>query len=172
AGVGAMAAVTSTTATTSTTTTPTTPTTAAQPPSSIPPAIHTCELRVTCGSPEEALILRNTLAVDPELQPDKLVRVITVHDTHVSVSFSCPDARLLRACLHGLAHPRCLHHFPRHLKVLSHHPSSPSFCSSFSCPDARLLRAAFNAFMDSLILAARTIEAFGPSPPMQQPCLQ
>ncbi|CAI5975832.1 unnamed protein product [Closterium sp. NIES-64] len=66
AGVGAMAAVTSTTATTSTTTTPTTPTTAAQPPSSIPPAIHTCELRVTCGSPEEALILRNTLAVDPE----------------------------------------------------------------------------------------------------------
>ncbi|CAI5463139.1 unnamed protein product [Closterium sp. Yama58-4] len=86
------------------------------------------ELRVACGSAEEALILRNTLAVDPELQPDKLMRVISVHNIHLSVSFSCPDARLLRA--------------------------------------------AFNAFMDSLILAACTIEAFGPPPPSQQPCLQ
>ncbi|CAI5532623.1 unnamed protein product, partial [Closterium sp. Naga37s-1] len=121
---GAMAAV----ATTPTNTATTSSITAAQPPSTIPPANHTCELRVACGSAEEALILRNTLAVDAELQPDKLVRVITAHDTHLSVSFSCPDARLLRA--------------------------------------------AFNAFMDSLILAARTIEAFGPPPPMQQPCLQ
>ncbi|CAI7736248.1 unnamed protein product [Closterium sp. NIES-54] len=117
---GGMAAVTTATTTTSTIT-------AAQPPSSIPPANHTCELWVACGSAEEALILRNSLAVDAELQPDKLVRVITAHDTHLSISFSCPDARLLRA--------------------------------------------AFNAFMDSLILAARTIEAFGPPPPMQQPCV-
>ncbi|GJP45176.1 hypothetical protein CLOM_g4599, partial [Closterium sp. NIES-68] len=84
------------------------------------------ELRVACGSPEEALILRNTLAVDRELQPDKLVRVIMADGSTLNISFLCPDARLLRA--------------------------------------------AFNAFMDSLILAARTIEAFGPPLPMQQDC--
>ncbi|GJP45177.1 hypothetical protein CLOM_g4599 [Closterium sp. NIES-68] len=101
-------------------------TTASQPSAEIPPTNHTCELRVACGSPEEALILRNTLAVDRELQPDKLVRVIMADGSTLNISFLCPDARLLRA--------------------------------------------AFNAFMDSLILAARTIEAFGPPLPMQQDC--
>jgi EKC/KEOPS complex subunit PCC1/LAGE3 len=66
--------------------------------------IDVTELLVMCSnldvsfeSEEHALIAYTSLAVDKELQPDKVRRVMSVSNNKLSVHFEAIEARLLRA---------------------------------------------------------------------------
>ncbi|CAL1403143.1 unnamed protein product [Linum trigynum] len=54
-------------------------------------------LEVDFGSEENASIVYAALAVDKELQPDKVKREMVVCDGKLSVSFEAVEARFLRA---------------------------------------------------------------------------
>jgi len=56
-------------------------------------------LTMNADYPSEALacIVKTTLAVDPELQPDKVQREMSVQGTRLSVTFTAVEARFLRA---------------------------------------------------------------------------
>ncbi|KAG0567954.1 hypothetical protein M758_7G171900 [Ceratodon purpureus] len=56
-------------------------------------------LALNVDYPSEALanIVRTTLAVDPELQPDKVQREMSVQGARLSVTFTSVEARFLRA---------------------------------------------------------------------------
>ncbi|CAA0409475.1 putative CTAG/Pcc1 family protein [Arabidopsis thaliana] len=56
-----------------------------------------CNLDVNFESEEHALIAYTSLAVDKELQPDKVRRVMSVSNNKLSVHFEAIEARLLRA---------------------------------------------------------------------------
>ncbi|MCL7034177.1 hypothetical protein MKW94_014013 [Papaver nudicaule] len=56
-----------------------------------------CDLEVNYGSDEHASIVCAAIAVDAELQPDKVRRVMTVTDGKLSVHFEAVEARFLRA---------------------------------------------------------------------------
>ncbi|TKY58209.1 EKC/KEOPS complex, subunit Pcc1 [Spatholobus suberectus] len=56
-----------------------------------------CDLEVDFGSEENASIVYAALAVDKELQPDKIRRLMTVSDGKLSVHFEATEARILRA---------------------------------------------------------------------------
>ncbi|XP_057434349.1 uncharacterized protein LOC130727034 [Lotus japonicus] len=56
-----------------------------------------CGLEVDFGSEENASIAYAALAVDKELQPDKVKRLMTVSDGKLSVRFEATEARFLRA---------------------------------------------------------------------------
>ncbi|CAA7051609.1 unnamed protein product [Microthlaspi erraticum] len=56
-----------------------------------------CNLDVNFESEEHALIVYTALAVDKELQPDRVKRVMSVSDNKLSVHFEAIEARLLRA---------------------------------------------------------------------------
>ncbi|KAJ1390811.1 CTAG/Pcc1 family [Sesbania bispinosa] len=55
------------------------------------------DLEVDFGSEANASIAYATLAVDKELQPDKVKRLMTVSDGKLSVHFEAIEARFLRA---------------------------------------------------------------------------
>ncbi|RDX78197.1 hypothetical protein CR513_41555, partial [Mucuna pruriens] len=55
------------------------------------------DLEVDFGSEENASIVYAALAVDKELQPDKVKRLMTVSDGKLSVHFEAIEARFLRA---------------------------------------------------------------------------
>ncbi|GKA11626.1 EKC/KEOPS complex subunit Pcc1 [Tanacetum coccineum] len=57
----------------------------------------TCDLEVDYKSEEKANIIYSSLAVDKELQPDKVRRVMSVVDGKLSVHFEAVEARFLRA---------------------------------------------------------------------------
>ncbi|XP_011075963.1 uncharacterized protein LOC105160331 [Sesamum indicum] len=56
-----------------------------------------CDLEVDYQSEEIARIVHAALAVDKELQPDKVKRQMTVSDGKLSVHFEAVEARFLRA---------------------------------------------------------------------------
>ncbi|KAK1286289.1 hypothetical protein QJS10_CPB20g01851 [Acorus calamus] len=56
-----------------------------------------CDLEVDYGSEEHASIAYAALAVDKELQPDKVKRVMAVSNGTLSVHFEAVEARFLRA---------------------------------------------------------------------------
>ncbi|CAI9295607.1 unnamed protein product [Lactuca saligna] len=56
-----------------------------------------CDLEVDFKSDENAGIVYSTLAVDKELQPDKVKRLMSVSDGKLSVHFEAVEARFLRA---------------------------------------------------------------------------
>ncbi|KAJ1414749.1 CTAG/Pcc1 family [Sesbania bispinosa] len=56
-----------------------------------------CDLEVDFGSEANASVAYATLAVDKELQPDKVKRLMTVSDGKLSVHFEAIEARFLRA---------------------------------------------------------------------------
>ncbi|KAL9271109.1 hypothetical protein AKJ16_DCAP08050 [Drosera capensis] len=56
-----------------------------------------CDLEVDYESDEKALIVRSALAVDKELQPDKVQRRMSISDGKLSVHFEAVEARFLRA---------------------------------------------------------------------------
>ncbi|KAL6646246.1 hypothetical protein ACP70R_017854 [Stipagrostis hirtigluma subsp. patula] len=70
--------------------------TAASPESS-PGWDFKCNFEVDYGSEEHASIVYKTLAVDKELQPDKVKREITVSGNKLLVHFEAVEARFLRA---------------------------------------------------------------------------
>ncbi|XP_054796310.1 uncharacterized protein LOC129301741 isoform X1 [Prosopis cineraria] len=55
------------------------------------------DLEVDFGSEENASIVYAALAVDKELQPDKVKRLMTVSNGKLSVHFEATEARFLRA---------------------------------------------------------------------------
>ncbi|KAJ6969646.1 hypothetical protein NC653_034241 [Populus alba x Populus x berolinensis] len=55
------------------------------------------DFEVDCGSEENASIIYAALAVDKELQPDKVKRLMSVSDGKLSVHFEAVEARFLRA---------------------------------------------------------------------------
>ncbi|KAI9111300.1 hypothetical protein K1719_017712 [Acacia pycnantha] len=55
------------------------------------------DLEVDFGSEEKASIVYAALAVDKELQPDKVKRLMTVSEGKLSVHFEATEARFLRA---------------------------------------------------------------------------
>ncbi|KAJ8751975.1 hypothetical protein K2173_000721 [Erythroxylum novogranatense] len=57
----------------------------------------TCDLEVDFGSEENASIVHAALAVDKELQPDKVKRLMSVSNAKLSVHFEATEARFLRA---------------------------------------------------------------------------
>ncbi|MED6108700.1 hypothetical protein PIB30_026543 [Stylosanthes scabra] len=57
----------------------------------------TCDLEVDFGHEENAAIVCAALAVDKELQPDKVKRLMTVSHGKLSVHFEATEARFLRA---------------------------------------------------------------------------
>ncbi|KQJ84646.1 uncharacterized protein LOC100846775 [Brachypodium distachyon] len=57
----------------------------------------TCNFEVDYGSEEHATIVYKTLAVDKELQPDKVRREMTVSGGKLVVRFEAVEARFLRA---------------------------------------------------------------------------
>ncbi|KAF7830730.1 putative CTAG/Pcc1 family protein [Senna tora] len=56
-----------------------------------------CDLEVDYGSDENASMVYAALAVDKELQPDKVKRLMTVSNGKLSVHFEATEARFLRA---------------------------------------------------------------------------
>ncbi|OIS99253.1 PREDICTED: uncharacterized protein LOC109230925 [Nicotiana attenuata] len=56
-----------------------------------------CNLEVDLGSEENVDIVYTALAVDKELQPDKVKRHISVSNGKLSVHFEAVEARFLRA---------------------------------------------------------------------------
>nr|CAD1839040.1 unnamed protein product [Ananas comosus var. bracteatus] len=56
-----------------------------------------CDFEVDYGSNEHASIVCAALAVDKELQPDKVKRQISVSDGKLAVHFEAVEARFLRA---------------------------------------------------------------------------
>ncbi|XP_071732602.1 uncharacterized protein [Rutidosis leptorrhynchoides] len=61
-----------------------------------------CNLEVDFKSEEKARIVYSTLAVDKELQPDKVRRVMSFSDGKLSVHFEAVEARFLRASYSAL----------------------------------------------------------------------
>ncbi|AES58750.1 putative CTAG/Pcc1 family protein [Medicago truncatula] len=57
----------------------------------------TSDLEVDFGSQENASIVYAALAVDKELQPNKVKRIMAVSDGKLSVHFEAIEARFLRA---------------------------------------------------------------------------
>ncbi|KAB5524095.1 hypothetical protein DKX38_021844 [Salix brachista] len=55
------------------------------------------DFEVDFGSEENASIIYAALAVDKELQPDKVKRLMSVSDGKLSVHFEAVEARFLRA---------------------------------------------------------------------------
>ncbi|CAF2121867.1 hypothetical protein BRARA_C01413 [Brassica rapa] len=56
-----------------------------------------CNLDVNFETEQHAFIAYRALAVDKELQPDKVRRVMSVSNNKLSVHFEAIEARLLRA---------------------------------------------------------------------------
>ncbi|KAK3122252.1 hypothetical protein QOZ80_8BG0667110 [Eleusine coracana subsp. coracana] len=56
-----------------------------------------CDFEVDYGSEEQASIVYKTLAVDKELQPDKVKREMVVSGSKLVVHFEAVEARFLRA---------------------------------------------------------------------------
>ncbi|KAG6753650.1 hypothetical protein POTOM_041640 [Populus tomentosa] len=56
-----------------------------------------CDFEVDFGSEENASIVYAALAVDKELQPDKVKRLMSVSNGKLSVHFEAVEARFLRA---------------------------------------------------------------------------
>ncbi|CAO1944823.1 unnamed protein product, partial [Urochloa humidicola] len=67
------------------------------PPSSSGGWDFTCNFEVDYGSEEHASIVYKTLAVDKELQPDKVKREMTLSGSKLAVHFAAVEARFLRA---------------------------------------------------------------------------
>eukprot|EP00850_Spirogloea_muscicola_P005303 SM000024S07765 [mRNA] locus=s24:385009:385966:- [translate_table: standard] len=57
----------------------------------------TCVVDVTFPCDDWASIVFNALAVDAELQPDKVSREMSIHGPKLRVGFAATEARLLRA---------------------------------------------------------------------------
>ncbi|KAG8048083.1 hypothetical protein GUJ93_ZPchr0008g11887 [Zizania palustris] len=62
----------------------------------------TCDFEIDYGSEEHASIVYKTLAVDKELQPDKVKREMTVSGGKLIVHFEAVEARFLRASFSAL----------------------------------------------------------------------
>ncbi|CAO2171587.1 unnamed protein product [Urochloa humidicola] len=72
-------------------------------PVPVPPASSsggwdfTCNFEVDYGSEEHASVVYKALAVDKELQPDKVKREMTLSGSKLAVHFAAVEARFLRA---------------------------------------------------------------------------
>ncbi|KAK7377301.1 hypothetical protein VNO80_02724 [Phaseolus coccineus] len=66
-------------------------------PHSQQPWEFSCDMEMDFGSEENASIVYAALAVDKELQPDKVKRGMSVSDGKLSVHFEATEARFLRA---------------------------------------------------------------------------
>ncbi|KAL3159076.1 hypothetical protein ABBQ32_011074 [Trebouxia sp. C0010 RCD-2024] len=55
--------------------------------------------RVTYASATDASMVRDTLAVDPELRPQQVLRILTVEDKDLVMRFKATDVRTLRAAV-------------------------------------------------------------------------
>ncbi|XP_010927021.1 uncharacterized protein [Elaeis guineensis] len=66
---------------------------------SLPPSGRdfSCDFEVDYGSKEHATIVYTALAVDKELQPDKVKRQVSISDGKLQVHFEAVEARFLRA---------------------------------------------------------------------------
>ena len=110
----------------------------------------------------DAEAVRATLAVDNELQPDKVVKKLKVEGKTL-VAY-VPRSR---PALRRVTRDRAIF-FPRSTvrDLTSRLPVSPVAChrSEFFATEPRLLRAAVAAFLDLLNLSTRTIEEFGHVP--------
>lgn len=112
----------------------------------------------------DAEAVRATLAVDNELQPDKVVKKLKVEGKNLVayVSRSRPALRRAPTSDRAIFFPRSTVRdltlaSPRLTRVASHR-------SEFFATEPRLLRAAVAAFLDLLNLSTRTIEEFGHVP--------
>ena len=110
----------------------------------------------------DAEAVRATLAVDNELQPDKVVKKLK-SEGNTLVAY-VPRSR---PALRRVTRDRAIF-FPRSTvrDLTSRLPVSPVAChrSEFFATEPRLLRAAVAAFLDLLNLSTRTIEEFGHVP--------
>ncbi|XP_078176511.1 transcription factor [Carex rostrata] len=61
-----------------------------------------CDFEINFGSSENASIVYSVLAVDKELQPDKVRREMSVSDGKIFVHFEAVEARFLRASFSSL----------------------------------------------------------------------
>ncbi|XP_050235969.1 uncharacterized protein LOC126686004 [Mercurialis annua] len=66
-------------------------------PDSHTPWDFSCDLEVNFGSEENASIVHTALAVDKELQPDKVKRQMSISGGKLLVHFEAVEARFLRA---------------------------------------------------------------------------
>ncbi|KAL4444076.1 hypothetical protein ABPG75_011813 [Micractinium tetrahymenae] len=55
--------------------------------------------RVAYATPEEAAMVRNALAVDPELRPEAVTRELAVEGSSLVLHFAAVDMRTLRAAV-------------------------------------------------------------------------
>ncbi|KAJ3681281.1 hypothetical protein LUZ60_015770 [Juncus effusus] len=60
-------------------------------------SVFVSDFEVDFGSSENASLAYSSLAVDKELQPDKVKREMTVSDSKILVHFEATEARFLRA---------------------------------------------------------------------------
>jgi hypothetical protein len=111
----------------------------------------------------DAEAVRATLAVDNELQPDKVVKKLKVEGkTLVAyVAYLAPGSSSRPETRSRIGFPRSTVR-----DLTSRLPVSPVAChrSEFFATEPRLLRAAVAAFLDLLNLSSRTIEEFGHVP--------
>ncbi|KAJ4958971.1 hypothetical protein NE237_026082 [Protea cynaroides] len=63
----------------------------------LPQWAFSCDLEVDYESEKHASMVYAALAVDKELQPDKVKRLMSVSDGKLSVHFEAVEARFLRA---------------------------------------------------------------------------
>ncbi|XXG90046.1 hypothetical protein AAC387_Pa12g1906 [Persea americana] len=117
-----------------------------------------CDLEVDFQSEENASMVHAALAVDKELQPDKVKRQMSLSDGKLSVLV------FLLICGHSIMSLLRQTLFARTYRCSSArtHKQWSTPPSHFEAVEARFLRASFSAFVDILTLATKTIEEFGP----------
>ena len=64
--------------------------------------IHHFEAKITCPSNRDALVLKNSLSVDPELNPTKVDRSIEVEDKVLVIRLDATEVCLLRPAVSTL----------------------------------------------------------------------
>ncbi|KAI3508115.1 hypothetical protein L1887_23117 [Cichorium endivia] len=67
------------------------------PEKNLPKWEFNCDVEVDCKSEENAYIIYSALAVDKELQPDKVRRLMSVSNGKLTLRFEAVEARFLRA---------------------------------------------------------------------------
>ena len=63
---------------------------------------HTATLRMAFPDARKAEVVANTLAVDDELQPDKITKAITTEGNVLVVDYAATEHRLLRVAVSSM----------------------------------------------------------------------
>ena len=114
----------------------------------------------------DAEAVRATLAVDNELQPDKVTKTLRVEGKNLVACVPRPLPPTKKPASEQRKPDPLDRPFPPAICVPSraHLDPPPSRRSDFAATEPRLLRAAVAAFLDLLNLSTRTLEEFGHVP--------